>query len=101
MRSRYSAFFAKNMEYILATTDPQTVLDFDMPATLEWAESAEFTGLEILRIQGEGNKGLVEFKATYRINGGLPQIHHEIAKFRKQAGRWYFREGKVTVAETK
>ena len=95
MRSRFTAFARKNMEYIRFTTDPQTVLSFDMDGTRAWAESAEFFRLEILRASEQGNKGIVEFKAHFRTGDLSPEVHHEISKFRKQAGRWYFREGKV------
>ena len=95
MRSRYSAFATKDMDYVLETTDRQTLHSFDLVASREWAESAEFFKLEILRATDEGNKGIVEFKAHFRLKDGADQVHHELSKFRKQAGRWYFREGKV------
>ena len=95
MRSRYSAFATKNMDYVRATTDPQMILSLDLEASREWAESAEFFKLEILRSTDEGNKGIVEFKAHFRLKEGGEQVHHELSKFRKQAGTWYFRDGRV------
>ena len=96
MRSRYSAFAIKNMDYVRATTDPQMVLTLDLEASREWAEGAEFTKLEILRSTDEGNKGIVEFKAHFKLlKDGSEQVHHELSKFRKQAGVWYFRDGRV------
>lgn len=95
MRSRYTAFTRMDMEYVQTTTDPQTRLTFDMPTTRTWAESSEFFKLEVLRSQAEGNKGMVEFRAHFRLKDGSEKIHHEISKFRKQAGVWYFRDGKV------
>lgn len=99
MRSRYSAFCVKNLEYLRNTTDPQTRLGFDFEATREWAENAKFLKLEVLSSSEEGNKGLVEFKAHYQMPGEDLEIHHEISKFRKQAGQWFFREGKVSAPE--
>lgn len=95
MRSRYSAFSTKNIEYIAETTDPQTRTNFDMKANEDWANAARFMSLEILKSSAEGNKGLVEFKATFQVGDEAPQVHHEISKFRKQGGVWYFREGKI------
>lgn len=95
MRSRYTAFCLKNMDYVLETTDPQTRLDFDPAANKEWAQNSEFTGLEVLTSKAEGNKGMVEFRAHFHTKGEEPQIHHEISKFRKQGGIWYFRDGKT------
>lgn len=95
MRSRYSAFCVKDLDYLIRTTDPQTRLDFDFEATRQWAESAQFSKLEVLRATQEGNKGLVEFKAHFATSGQPGQVHHEISKFRRQAGQWFFREGKM------
>ncbi len=99
MRSRYSAFALKKIDYILETTDPQTRLKFDMKSNQEWAETSKFLKLEILKTNFEGNKGMVEFKAHYQIGVEPITIHHEISKFRKQAGIWYFRDGKMVVQE--
>ena len=95
MRSRYSAFALKHMKYVEDTTDPQTKVGFDMKANEDWAQAAQFQNLEILNTSQDGNKGMVEFKATFKIGDQEPQVHHEISKFRKQAGVWYFRDGKI------
>jgi SEC-C motif domain protein len=101
MRSRYSAFCDKNLEYVEATTDPQALSDFDRESTKAWMDGAQFTKLEVLKSSMDGNKGMVEFKAYFTMEG-KPEIHHEISKFRKQSGIWYFRDGKVLpAAETK
>lgn len=94
MRARFSAFAVKNIDYVKETTDPQSLHEFDVAATKEWADTSEFYKLEILRATNEGNKGIVEFKAHFR-QGGKEHIHHEISKFRKQAGHWYFRDGRL------
>lgn len=95
MRTRYTAFVQQDMHYILETTDPQARGNFDQKANEEWARSSEFIKLEILKAKEEGTKGLVEFKATFKDKEGNLHTHHEISKFRKQAGIWYFREGKI------
>lgn len=94
MRSRYSAFCDKNLEYVEQTTDPQALSDFDRAATQAWMDGAEFSKLEVLKSSQDGNKGMVEFKAYFTMDG-KSEVHHEISKFRKQAGVWYFRDGKV------
>lgn len=94
MRSRYSAFVHKDVDYLYETLDPQARTDFDRKGTQDWAEQATFTGLEILKASSEGNKGQVEFKAHFRMND-QDQVHHELSKFRKQGGIWYFRDGRV------
>lgn len=94
MRSRYSAFVKKEYDYLEETLDPQTALDFDHEGNRAWAERMDLNKLEILRSEENGNKAVVEFKAYHREDGE-ERIHHEVSKFRKQAGVWYFREGKV------
>jgi SEC-C motif-containing protein len=95
MRSRYSAYCLQKMDYILKTTDPQTLQKIDHQGNATWAKTTKFFGLEILNTSEEGSKGHVEFKARYQVNDQPEQIHHEVSKFRKQSGKWYFREGKV------
>jgi SEC-C motif-containing protein len=96
MRSRYTAFYHKNMDYLRQTTDPQTRMAGDDVANRQWAESVQFKGLEIIRSEEAGNKAIVEFRASFvELATSQEHVHHELSKFRKQAGVWYFREGKV------
>ncbi len=94
MRSRYSAFVKNEMAYLSETTDPQSLGDIDEAANQEWADRATFKGLEILHAEENGTKGKIEFKAHYIIDGD-EYSHHEISIFRKQAGVWFFKSGKV------
>lgn len=100
MRSRYCAFVHKNIDYLYESLDPQARGDWDQKGTEEWANNAEFLGLEIIKSSYEGNKGSVEFKARFLMEavpgeGKKEHVHHELSKFRKQGGVWYFRDGKV------
>ena len=97
MRSRFTAFAVKNMDYIYDTTDPQERHDFDVEGNRAWAKDFTFTKLEILKSSEDGNKGFVEFKAHYEAKDLPSKIHHEQSKFRKQKGIWYFKDGKVLV----
>lgn len=99
MRSRYSAFIHKDIDYLFETLDPQARADFDRSATENWANHSEFLGLEIIKASHEGNKGLVEFKAKFKKlnseDNEEESVHHEVSKFRKHGGVWYFRDGKM------
>lgn len=97
MRSRYCAYREKKYDYLESTTDPQARGDIDWRANREWAEQSTFTKLEVLETSIEKNKGIVEFRAHFHLNAdpASPQIHHEVSTFRKQAGVWYFRDGKA------
>lgn len=94
MRSRYSAFAKNQMQYLRDTTDPQTIDQIDEDANQEWADRAQFLKLEILNAEEKGTKGLVEFKAFYTVDNE-EYVHHEVSTFRKQAGEWLFKSGKV------
>lgn len=101
MRSRYTAYTQKNMDYIAETTDPQGFSPEDMQANKEWADQVNFTKLEILNTHDEGNKGTVEFKAHFTTKDGAEHTHHEVSKFRKLSGTWYFRDGRVVQPKPK
>ncbi|AFY00991.1 YchJ family protein [Bdellovibrio bacteriovorus] len=100
MRSRYSAFAKNQMEYLQDTTDPQTLDQIDEEANREWAERAKFLKLEIVHAEEKGTKGTVEFKAYYNVDDE-DFIHHEVSLFRKQAGEWFFKSGKIKAEKTK
>ena len=94
MRSRYTAFTQKNMDYIRDTLDPQALGDYDDQANRAWAEAAKFSKLEILKSIEEGNKASIEFIATYSVDNEEHK-HHELSKFRKKGNQWFFREGRI------
>lgn len=96
MRSRYTAFTCKDIDYLKKTLAPESRGDFDATSTKQWADNAKWKGLKILSTQkgtAEDKKGAVEFIATYQ-SGGEVLDHHETAQFRKsESGQWFFVEG--------
>ena len=101
MRSRYSAYVEKNIDYISNTHDPDTKEEFDLDGTKEWAEHSDWLGLEILDVEDDfegDNFAKVEFVAKYKING-KDFRHREVSEFNKVEGKWYFTDGQM-VQET-
>ncbi|HEX9024690.1 MAG TPA: YchJ family protein [Geobacteraceae bacterium] len=97
MRARYSAYVRVQTDFLFETTHPDHRQGYDQKGTREWAENAEWEGLEIIDSSrgGEGDaSGEVEFIARYRMNGAL-QEHHELAGFKRKDERWLFTEGKM------
>lgn len=97
MRSRYSAFEKGEMAYLEETLTPESRQDYDAAETETWAKSAIWKKLEIGKTEAgqEGDDtGVVEFKAYFKING-QQQVHHEISRFTKQDGRWYYVDGEM------
>ncbi len=94
MRSRYSAFCIKNIDYIIATTDLQVRFDFDRSGNEAWAQQAQFQKLEVINSEEIGNKSVVEFKAYFKI-ANEEHVHHEIGTFRRTDQVWFYRSGRV------
>lgn len=94
MRSRYSAYVQGDADYLLATWHAST-----RPAQLDFGDAAatRWLGLEVRRYGTAGttdpDHAIVEFVARYRI-GGAPAVRlHEISRFVREDGRWYYVDG--------
>lgn len=97
MRSRYCAYALRLVDYLARTTHPDRSKAFDRDAFEASACETKWLGLEILKkVQGmvTDKMGRVEFKATYAV-GESKYTHHELSRFRKHSGRWYYLDGVV------
>jgi SEC-C motif-containing protein len=97
MRSRYTAFVIKDMDYLYDTLEPSSRKSYNAESVRAWAEGATWNSFTILKQEeGEENdtEGLVEFEARYSIEG-VDKLHHERASFVKKDKRWYFNEGEL------
>jgi SEC-C motif-containing protein len=96
MRSRYAAYAEGNIDYIVATHDPERVDEVDRSSTETWSRQSDWLGLDILNTEAGGpddETGVVEFIAHYKLRG-VTVAHRERAEFRKLKGKWYFVDGK-------
>lgn len=87
MRSRYSAFVLGLADYLRATWHATT-----RPASLDLDEEPrpKWLGLEVKRQHTTGpDAAIVEFVARCRI-GGRGQRLHEVSRFVREDGRWYY-----------
>ena len=97
MRSRYCAYAVGAVDYLFRTSGPKVQKEFDAESSRKWAESAKWTGIEVLSEEAGGEndeKGRVEFIAHYTVNN-TPFDHHEISDFEKINGEWRFIDGKI------
>lgn len=97
MRSRYTAYALKLIDYLFDTTWPDNRSEELRQEMAAWAGRAEFTRLEILSTrQGRSldKTGRVEFIASYRQFGEEKQMH-EISNFRRYKGRWHYVDGEI------
>lgn len=93
MRSRFTAYAHRNEAYLLSTWETSK-----KPDGIDFSkEHAEWYRLEILNVrkgQKSDHKGLVEFKA-YFLHDKEEHFMHELSRFKKTAGRWYYLDGLV------
>ncbi len=96
MRSRYSAYTKANVDYLGKTVHGSAKKSFDAEAALEWAKQAKWNGLEVKEshVEANGHQGIVEFIASFTIDG-KPQAIHERAEFNKVGDKWYYTDGKI------
>lgn len=95
MRSRYTAYVRGAIDYILNTVHPDKRAGHDENSIRNWSQSSKWQGLEIMSTEeggAEDDEGVVEFLARFRDKQG-PRKHHEIARFKKHEGRWFFFDG--------
>jgi SEC-C motif domain protein len=98
MRSRFSAYAAINVEYLLKSNHPSKRKFHDSKSIELWAKSNDWHILEIIsKSKGEpkDTEGTVEFKAFFLDHKSNPQIHHEISNFKKELGKWFYVDGKI------
>ncbi len=91
MRSRYSAYVLGLEDYLLATWHAST-----RPAALNLAVEAQpkWMGLEIKARTQTDDTASVEFVARCKL-GGRAQRMHEISRFVREDGCWYYVDGVV------
>ena len=91
MRARYSAFVLQLEDYLLSTWHPST-----RPATLNLATTPQpkWLGLQVKAHTETDNAASVEFVARCRV-GGRAQRLHEVSRFVREKGCWYYVSGVV------
>jgi SEC-C motif-containing protein len=98
MRSRYSAYARKNVDYIFESHDPSSRDELDEAATRDWANRTEWQKLDIVATEAGGesdDQGVVEFVASFRDERGRALDHRERSTFVRREGRWYYQDGDI------
>lgn len=98
MRSRFSAYVLKRVDYLLETQHPKTRSRDLAQGIKETAESATWIGLQVLGATGgqaSDKKGIVTFRATYSQAGKIGE-HCERSRFARYGGDWSYVDGEVS-----
>lgn len=89
MRSRYSAYVLGDADYLLRTWHPDT-----RPDRLEIEPAVRWLGLEVRAAQATGEQAAtVEFIARCRHGGAAAVRLHEVSRFVREEGCWYYLDG--------
>lgn len=86
MRSRYSAYAVRNIDYLIETTAAATRKFHNKKDIFGWASENQWIKLEILN----HSENTVEFKAYYLDESLHMQIHHEKSRFIFEKGKWFY-----------
>ncbi|WP_293370456.1 YchJ family metal-binding protein [Nevskia sp.] len=93
MRSRYSAYVRGREDYLRETWHPRTrpdALDLDAKPATKWL------GLSIREHRQTGeDTAIVEFVARYKVGGGTAVRLHEVSRFLREGGRWFYVDGEM------
>ena len=92
MRSRYSAYAHKNVDYLVKTTHPNEQKPELASEIRAWMNKVQWMSLRVIETRmGLENhkKGYVRFVADYLENGEVKQ-HEELSLFKKFHSEWYY-----------
>ena len=96
MRSRYTAFYKGDVDYLIATLHPDKRESSDRQELTKSVNNTQWLGLTVIATQ-KGKKsdttGVVEFEAIYQ-GSKLGQLH-ERSRFIKADGQWFYVHGDI------
>ena len=97
MRSRYSAYFFRLVDYLVETTHPDTRdpgLKRELQAMIHKVNWSFLTILNTSKGGKDDTAGKVEFIAEYFVDGQPEQLH-ERSRFKRYKGAWKYLDGKA------
>ena len=90
MKSRYSAYAIHQADYLLATTNSTERKHYSTDEILKWATANHWQKLEIISV----TETTVEFKAYFKDENNVNQVHYEFSNFKKENDSWFYVDGK-------
>jgi SEC-C motif-containing protein len=101
MRSRYSAYVVGDASYIAATWHSSTrdACEGHSADQSPTVPTTQWISLTILNTDRVGERAIVEFVARYKTGGRAHRLH-EISRFVREHGRWFYVDGSFPLPET-
>lgn len=97
MRSRYTAYCLKNIDYLWQTEHPSQRHPQSRQLISATAHRLQWLGLSVLATQAgqrEDTTGMVEFAAWYQEGRQRGQLH-ERSQFVREQGKWFYLTGDI------
>jgi SEC-C motif-containing protein len=85
MRSRYTAYVVKNVDYLVQTSHPSIRTDELAASIRTWMRQVEWLKLDVIA----ATEDRVEFMAEY-MSATAPGRHHECSVFENVDGKWFY-----------
>ncbi|MGK0441304.1 MAG: SEC-C motif-containing protein [Pseudohongiellaceae bacterium] len=101
MRSRYSAFFTNDVDYLMSTHHPSKHEHGDKEQLHKTIASCKWLKLSITGTQrglNNDTEGTIDFIAVYEENNQLFQLR-EKSHFIKDNNRWFYLDGDVATQQ--
>lgn len=92
MRARYSAYVMHQVPFLLASWHAST-RPSDNELTAAEALALTWLGLSVKRHEQQAETATVEFIARCRQGGASAKRLHELSRFVREQGRWYYVDG--------
>lgn len=95
MRARYTAFTQHDIDFIEQTHAPEIRDDYNRAEAERVVDESKWLGLDVRRTaEADDGTATVEFVARFRRDG-QDLLHHELASFRREDGRWVYVSGVI------
>jgi SEC-C motif-containing protein len=97
MRSRFTAYALRKVDYLLATTSEAERAKLDPEELSNYCHSVSCISLKVLKTEAGGpqdEEGTVLFHASLQINGKR-MLHRELSRFKRESGRWMYVDGET------
>ena len=96
MRSRYSAFCLGDSLYLIDTLHPDYRAEGDEAALKRAIQQTHWQGLRVIQHTPGVDTATVEYIAFH--GGQLIEQLHELSRFARQEGRWFYTDGDYLAA---